>query len=295
MSGRRKGEPVTVEADPSPQPPHVAILSGAVPLECDDVEAFDLDVLLLDDGRRVIPERSCSRMIDGDADTPFDKIVLIPGLSMIIDAQGLAAITLSAAWDGEIVHAYPFDCVYRLMCAYADTSEDGRTPLLQRHRIRGRRCRSLLGLFDAVDITARIDGSVAASCVGVTECIEETGRRDARPKLLPDAFWDEIWRIGHRPRDKPGMPQWWGKLINWLIYDTLDPEMVRRINDLRSEHGTQWYLVVPDDLVLSIVRTRADEVTQIARSCDTFDDLRYRVSDRFGTGLLQRRLFEHAT
>jgi hypothetical protein len=35
-------------------------------------------------------------------------------------------------------------------------------------------------------------------------------------------------------------------------------------------------------------------VTQIARSCDIFDDLRYRVDDRFGSGVLQRRLFEHA-
>jgi hypothetical protein len=295
MTGPHRGAGTTGGAGGEPLPPTV-VRSGSVALECGQDEELVLDVLLLDDGRRVIPERCCSRMIDGDGDVSFERIVLLPVFAKVIDAERLMEQTVLVFHAGEVVRAYRFECLYRLMCVYADTSEDGSTPLLMKHRVRGRRCRSLLGLLDVLDIDALLEQAVAAPEGGDDQGIDVEGRTPGagRPKLLPDAFWDEISRIGRRSRSQRGMPMWWGKLVNWLVYDTLDSEVVRRINDLRGEHGVSWHAIVPDDPDLAILRSRADEVTEIARSCDSFDDLRYRVNVRFGRGVLQRRLFEHA-
>lgn len=255
------------------------VRSGSFDLGDDEV-----DVVLIDDGHRLLTESSCVLFITGASDESLATIVGIPALARRIG--GTAFDLLGCRYvdaSGCTSVGFAPDTVYRIMSAYAEANEDGLTPLTVRQRNRGKRCRELIDAMDAGGLEDMLEGAVGC----LVEELASPSSVSIRRKILPDGFWAELGRMRGRSPDKVGTPMWWGKLVNWLIYDTLDEDVLARIRELRVAHGSKWHIVAHDDPAVLAFHRRADDVTSIARESRDILDLRERVAVSFGKGPCQ--------
>lgn len=280
--GRRKA----VKAAPEPV---TTVLPSVAKRGSFSIAEETYEAVLLNDGLRLIVGQACVRMLTEAEEVDLSTILAVPAVSRRFGAEVLDSIVVHYAdgQSGGVSSGMTAEMAHRAMCAYAEGNEDGRTPLTVRQRARGRRCRRIIDLVDVVRLEEALAFAVGTSAPGRTQ--EETSDV-VRRKIIPEAFWAELSRMRGRSPEKTGTPMWWGKLVNWLIYDTLDDDVVDRLRELRDIHGGKWYQMAYDDPSVDAFRRRAEDVTDIARECRDVIDLRERVAVAFGRDACQMSL-----
>lgn len=277
--GRRKA----VKSAPEPV---TAVLPSVAKRGSFSIGEDAYEAVLLNDGLRLVVGPACVRMLTDAEEVDLATILSVPAVARRFgpDASDAIVVHYADGQAGGVSSGMTAEMVHRAMCAYAEGNEDGRTPLTVRQRARGRRCRHIIDLVDVAWLEAALASAVGTIPLGRTQ---EEVPQVPRKKIIPEAFWAELSRMRGRSPEKSGTPMWWGKLVNWLIYDTLDDDVLDRLGELRELHGNKWYQMAYDDPAVEAFRRRAEDVTAIARECRDVLDLRERVAVAFGRGACQ--------
>lgn len=106
-------------------------------------------------------------------------------------------------------------------------------------------------------------------------------------KTFPDELWQEFGRLTGWTGPLHSRPQWWGKLVIELIYDTLDPDVARYLRENRPEKGIHWHRQLTENVGVRALVSRCWEVVGLAKSCSDIRELREKVAQHYGHEIVQ--------
>ena len=113
-------------------------------------------------------------------------------------------------------------------------------------------------------------------------------------KTFPDVFWIEIARLTGHTGSIHKRPQWWGHLVNTLIYDCLDPDVgiYLRENMPKPRRGQNYHQWLTSEHGLPKLNDHIQQVIGIAKTCGTITQLQEKMarifSDQLALGLVVR-------
>ncbi len=106
-------------------------------------------------------------------------------------------------------------------------------------------------------------------------------------KTFPDQLWEEWGRLTNWQQPLRNRPQWWGKLVIEMIYDTLDPDVSQYLKDNKPTEGQRWHQQLTADYGVRKLLERCWAVIGIATTCKTMNELRSKVNMKYGRGAMQ--------
>ncbi|MCL2187967.1 MAG: P63C domain-containing protein [Defluviitaleaceae bacterium] len=109
-------------------------------------------------------------------------------------------------------------------------------------------------------------------------------------KTFPDELWEEFGRLTNWSAPLSQRPKWWGKLVIELIYDTFDPDVAKWLRENKPEAGVHWHRQLTEHKGLKTLVSRCYEIVGMAKSCDTLQELREKVSYHYKGGFQQMSL-----
>jgi hypothetical protein len=113
-------------------------------------------------------------------------------------------------------------------------------------------------------------------------------------KTFPDDLWIEFARLtqwdGQPTKNRP---RYWGYLVMELIYRYLDPEIAQYIKDnkpkpRKGQNYHQWFNA---DIGMKKLIEHINRVIGMAQGCDSMDELKKKMSRRYGKQPIQLELF----
>src|SRR5437764_2207117 len=112
-------------------------------------------------------------------------------------------------------------------------------------------------------------------------------------KTFPDELWVEFGRLTNWRGPLHQRPKYWGKLVNELIYDYLDPDVADwlRRNAPKPRHGQNYHQWLSGQYGLKKLVEHIWMVIGMARACTTMWELRRRMAEQFGRQAIQLTLF----
>lgn len=100
-------------------------------------------------------------------------------------------------------------------------------------------------------------------------------------KTFPDELWEQFRRLTNCKLPLGKRPKWWGKLVNELIYDTLDPDISNYLKNNKPPLNYRWHQQLSEDYGIPKLQSRIYEVIGIAKICKTINELRILVNTHF--------------
>jgi len=100
-------------------------------------------------------------------------------------------------------------------------------------------------------------------------------------KIFPDELWEELGRLTNWKTPLSSRPKWWGKLVIELIYDTLDPDVVKYLRENKPPAGVQWHRQLTDNFGVKQLVSRCYEIIGMAKTCNTINELRQKVRHHY--------------
>ena len=154
---------------------------------------------------------------------------------------------------------------------------------------------------------------IASAKTGITGLIDEaTGYQNVRPanelemkmaffladelrpweKTFPDQFWVELGRLTGWT-DIKRRPKYWGKLVNEFIYEALDKDVAKYLQENKPPKytGQRYHQWLHENRGVKTLTEHIWTVIGLAKTCDTIDDLRYEVNKQFSKDYFQPKLF----
>lgn len=270
----------------------IARWRGSLSLGDNEIECY-----VLDDGTRVIGMTSAIRATAGDIQTGnIAKVANVVGLREHLDFQAMEGSLVDFEIPGFALgngRGMTTEWFERLLTAYVDAALDPAVQLTERQRVTARRCQILQRGLIRTGLDALVD--------------EATGYQRFRPddalqvkldafiakelrgweKTFPDGLWEEFGRLSGWADPLRNRPQWWGKLVIWLIYDTLDPDVALYLRQNRPPANVRWHQQLTENLGVRALVSRCYEVMGLAKSCRTIEELRDAVALHYGTKPVQ--------
>lgn len=283
--------PAVQQDDETPAVP-VARWRGSLSLGDNEIECY-----VLDDGTRVIGMTSAIRATAGDIQTGnIAKVANVVGLREHLDFQAMEGSLVDFEIPGFALgngRGMTTEWFERLLTAYVDAALDPAVQLTERQRVTARRCQILQRGLIRTGLDALVD--------------EATGYQRFRPddalqvkldafiakelrgweKTFPDGLWEEFGRLSGWADPLRNRPQWWGKLVIWLIYDTLDPDVALYLRQNRPPANVRWHQQLTENLGVRALVSRCYEVIGLSKSCVTIEELRDAVALHYGTKPVQ--------
>lgn len=112
-------------------------------------------------------------------------------------------------------------------------------------------------------------------------------------KLFPDELWEQFGRLTNWRGPLHSRPKWWGKLVNELIYETLDPDVAEYLQTHMPppRHGRNYHQYFSQDFGARKLREHILVILGMAKACRNMRELRRRVASEFRGRSLQEYLF----
>jgi hypothetical protein len=150
-------------------------------------------------------------------------------------------------------------------------------------------CGILLGGFAKVGLAALIDEATGYQEVRSNDALQVKLAaylsEELAPwrKFFPDKLWEEFGRLTKWQGPLHLRPQWWGKLVNELIYQALDEEVAAYLKENKPSprYGQNYHQYFSDDFGTNKLREHISIVLGMAYASRTIDELRRRVAYRF--------------
>jgi hypothetical protein len=103
-------------------------------------------------------------------------------------------------------------------------------------------------------------------------------------KTFPDELWVEFARLTKWRGALTKRPKYWGKLVNELVYDYLDPDVAKwlRENTPKPAHGQNYHQWLSSQYGLKKLVEHIWMLIGMARACKTMEDLRARKAEASG-------------
>ena len=278
-----------VEASPNRVP--VAQYSGEL-----SIGAEGLPCYVLDDGRRVISRTGATSLLAGKkGGGQLEKYVAADALREYMPDLGSAMIGFSIP---EVVNktvrgmtAETFLDVCRgYLRAYYDGKLKTATQMDMAHK-----AGAFLAACANVGLVALIDEATGyqydraedALRVKLKAYIGEEMRK--WEKTFPDDLWVEFARLTNWRGSVTKRPKYWGKLVNELVYDYLDPDVAKwlRENAPKPMHGQNYHQHLTGQYGLRKLIEHIWMLIGMARACKTMEELRARRAETAGRQRLQ--------
>jgi hypothetical protein len=112
-------------------------------------------------------------------------------------------------------------------------------------------------------------------------------------KTFPDELWIEFGRLTGWKGSVQNRPKYWGKLVNELIYQYLDPDVFSwlKTNAPAPRHGRNYHQWLSSQYGLRKLIEHIWTVIGMASACNNMTDLRYRMAERYGKQPYQMLMF----
>lgn len=104
-------------------------------------------------------------------------------------------------------------------------------------------------------------------------------------KTFPDELWIEFARLtGWKGNPKLNRPQWWGKLVNELIYGYLDKDVLEwlKTNVPKPIHGQNYHQWLNSQYGLKKLVAHLWQTIGMAGACENMNEIRRLMAHKFG-------------
>jgi hypothetical protein len=255
-----------------------------------------LPCYVLDDGRRVISRTGATSMLAGKkGGGQLEKYIGADALREYMPDLASAMIEFSLP---EVVNktvrgltAETFLDVCRgYLAAYTDGNLKTKAQVDMAHK-----ASAFLAACANVGLVALIDEATGyqydraedALRVKLKAYISEEMRK--WEKTFPDELWVEFARLTKWGGSVTKRPKYWGKLVNELVYDYLDPDVSKwlRENAPKPAHGQNYHQWLSNQYGLKKLVEHIWMLIGMARACKTMEELRARKAEASGRQRVQ--------
>lgn len=112
-------------------------------------------------------------------------------------------------------------------------------------------------------------------------------------KTFPDELWIEFGRLTNWKGSVQQRPKYWGKLVNELVYEYLDPDVLTWLkeNAPPPRKGQNYHQWLTSNFGLKKLVEHIWMLVGMAAACQTMEELRFRMGERFGKQPFQMMMF----
>ncbi len=247
----------------------------------------DVDCYVLDDERRVISMRATVKAIANVVTGDLSKYVGVRSLQTYIDAEKLMQQIVEFEIPGNPVIAKGITAETFLdICSAYVTAFTSGADLTEKQQGIAINCSILLSACAKTGLIALIDEATGyqdyreadALQVKIRAFISDELR--AWEKTFPDELWEEFGRLTGWSGSLQHRPKYWGKLVLELIYDALDPDIAQYLKENKPapRFGRNYHQWFTEEYGVNRLVTHINQITGIAKTCTTIDELRHKVA-----------------
>jgi P63C domain len=284
--------PVPVVVD---RPP-VAEWPGILPIG--DAE---LPCYVLDDGRRVISRTGATGVLTArKGGGNLESYIRVGALRDYLPSDfsdQMIEFTMPEVTN-KTVMGIRAETFLDLCTAYVSAREDGALQTERQEEIAAQ-----AGMFLAacakVGLLALIDEATGYQYARAQDALQIKLKLfledEMRPweKTFPDELWKEFGRLTNWHGTAHSRPKYWGKLVNELVYQYLDPDVAEwlRTNAPKPRGGQNYHQWLSSQYGLKKLTEHLWMLIGMASACQTMWELRQRMAERFGRQAVQFTLF----
>jgi hypothetical protein len=276
--------------------PEVAPPGGKLPVAqwSGDLEIGEgkLACYVLDDGRRVISRTGATAMLAGPkGGGQLEKYVAAGALPAYMPPD--LSETMIDFEIPEVVNkkvrGITAEMFLEVCRAYVRAFADGKLTT-EPQREMARKATAFLAACASVGFIALIDEATGyqydraedALRVKLKAYISEEMRK--WEPTFPEELWHEFGRLTNWKGTVTKRPKYWGKLVNELVYDYLDPDVGKwlRENAPKPRHGQNYHQWLTSQYGLKKLVEHIWMLIGMARACKTMQELRDRKAEASG-------------
>lgn len=253
----------------------------------------EIDCYVLDDGTRVISLNAAIRSTEGGAAGGNIAMVAgVAGLRAHLDFDAMVAGFVEFGIPGfslKNAKGMTTEWFERMLTAYVDAALDPDVTLTPKQRETARRCQILQRGLIRTGLDALVDEATGYQRVREDDALQFKLQAFIAEELrgwektFPDGLWQEFGRLSGWSDPLKNRPQWWGKLVIWLIYDTLDPDVAKFLKENRPPANVRWHQQLTENVGVRALVSRCYEVIGLAKECEDLADLRDKVARHYST------------
>lgn len=246
-----------------------------------------VDCYVLDDKSRVISMRATVKAIANDDNGDLSKYVGVKSLQPYIDAAGISNkfVEFTIPGNPNKAKGITAETFLDICSAYVSALTSG-APLTEKQKGIAVNCSILLSACAKTGLIALIDEATGYQYVREENALQIKIRAfisdelRAWEKTFPDELWEQFGRLTGWSGSLQQRPKYWGKLVLELIYDALDPDVATYLkqNKPAPRHGRNYHQWFTEEYGVNQLVTHINQITGIAKTCSTIDELRHKVA-----------------
>ena len=263
-----------------------------------------VDCYVLDDDRRVVSMRATVRAISGDENGKIIDYIGVKALGKYIDSNLIAKSIIEFNIPGTQFTAKGITAETFLdICSAYVSALAGGAHLTEKQLSTAINCSILISACAKTGLIALIDEATGYQYVRESDALQVKIRAfisdelRAWEKTFPDELWEEFGRLTGWSGSLQHRPKYWGKLVLELIYDALDPDVAQYLKENKPapRHGRNYHQWFTEEYGVNRLVTHINQITGIAKTCSTIDELRHKVALYYKKDELQLAIGDKAS
>ena len=252
-----------------------------------DLGHKSVDCFVLDDERRVISMRATVKAISGDENGKIMDYIGVKSLVPYLDPSKVSENIIEVNLPGTHFTAkcITAETFLEICSAYVSALASGAN-LTEKQKSTAINCSILLSACAKTGLIALIDEATGYQYVRESDALQVKIRAfiseelRAWEKTFPDELWEQFGRLTGWKGSLQQRPKYWGKLVLELIYDALDPDVASYLkqNKPAPRHGRNYHQWFTEEYGVNELVTHINQITGIAKTCSTMDELRRKVA-----------------
>lgn len=112
-------------------------------------------------------------------------------------------------------------------------------------------------------------------------------------KTFPQELWNEFGRLTNWKGAAQQRPKWWGKLVNEMVYQYLDPDVYKWLKEHapKPRHGQNYHQWLSSQFGLKKLIEHIWQLVGMASACSSMPELRQRMAEKYGRVPVQLTLY----
>lgn len=251
-----------------------------------DLGGRSVDCYILDDESHVISMSATVRSIANDSHGDLTKYIGVKSLHPYIDVANIIDKVIEFNIPGNPIKAKGITAETFLdICSAYVTAFTSGASMTEKQQGIAINCSILLAACAKIGLIALIDEATGYQYVRESDALQVKIRAfisdelRAWEKTFPDELWEEFGRLTGWSGSLQHRPKYWGKLVLELIYDALDPDVAQYLKENKPapRHGRNYHQWFTEEYGVNRLVTHINQITGIAKTCSTIDELRHKV------------------
>jgi P63C domain len=276
-----------------------------------NIVGMDVPCYVLSDGQRVIGRTSATEVLTGiKGGGGLEKYLGVKGLepfiNMALVLERMLAFRLPEVEGLEkAVKGLPADLFIEICQGFVAALEAHHKPDSPHPRLTERQQEMALkaGMFLAacakIGLDALIDEATGAQFDRAEDALQIKLRAYLSDEMrkwertFPNELWVEFGRLTGWRGSVTKRPKYWGKLVNELVYEYMDPDVAKwlRENAPAPKHGQNYHQWLSAQFGLKKLVEHIWMLIGVAKTCESMLSLRDRMAELNGKMPVQYRLY----